>query len=338
MNRLLGALSLVGNPGSLPPGAGRDQLLRRSRLERTYPVVCRNLGLPCELFTSILGAQLLARSQADELYGSLDLVPLKGLDLAWFEYPSPDLRDMGDLDLLVRAVDVARADEVLRSLDYLPEHSPALLRSGTLRAALYEREGSLPVHLHWHLLNSSWPQFMLRVDMDEVWNSIRGGRLSAPHRFVALCEHALKHSYSELIHLTDLDLVSRGLDWEAVGDVAARWRLTEAVRFSLILLRDLTGRESEGLRWFGAGATSWEGRLFLTLARQRRWDGLSGLGHLALARGERARFVRELFSPPEEASQGYRSKTVGKRLLRAAGLLWKGLTSPRPPRGPCPVR
>lgn len=335
MNRVLGALSLLGSPRNLPPGSVRDRLLRRSRLERTYPVVCRNLGLPCELSTSILGAQLLARSQAEEIGRTLDVVPLKGLDLAWHEYPSPDLRDMGDLDLLVRGSELTRADGVLRSLGYVPEQAPEELSTGTLRAALYEREGCLPVHLHWHLLNSSWPQFMFRVDMDEVWAAVRGGRLSPAHRFVSLCEHALKHSYAELIHLTDLDLVSRHLDWAEVGEVAARWGLTHAVVYSLLLLRSLTGRESEGLRHFRASSLPWEGRLFLSLARRHRWDGLSGLGLLALARGRQLRFVREVFSPPEEAGRGYRSKTVGKRLLRAAGLLWRGITSPR---GPCPAR
>ncbi len=335
MNRLLGALSLLGAPRHLPAGPVREDLLRRSRLERTYPVVCRNLGLPCELSTSILGAQLLARSQAEEIRRSLEVVPLKGLDLAWQEYPSPDLRDMGDLDLLVRVSELGRADEVLRSLGYVPEFAPERLRSGTLRAALYEREGSLPVHLHWHLLNSSWPQFMFRVDMDEVWAGVHNGRLSPAHRFVSLCEHALKHSYAELIHLTDLDLVSRNLDWEAAADVAGRWGLTEAVAYALLLLRALAGRESEGLRRFGAGSIPWEGRLFLALARRHRWDGLSGLGLLSLARGRRLRFVRELFSPPDESSAGYRSRTVGKRLCRAAGMLWRGITSPR---GPCPAR
>lgn len=332
MNRLVGRLSIVD--AGRPSGVADDVLvsaLDASRSERTYPVACRNLGRPCELSASILGAQLLARSQAQEIRARVEAVPLKGGDLAWTAYPSPDLRDMGDLDLLVRPAERLEADRVLRDLGYAAEVPPERLEGSTLRAALYEREGSVPVHLHWDLLNASWPRFMLRVDLDEVWREVRDGRLGGTHRFVSLCEHAMKHSYAELIHLTDLELASRGVDWDAVEDVAERWGLRGAVTMSLVLLRDLMGAESPGLGRFLNRPLGWAGRAFLALARRRRWNGLSGLAWLELCGGRRLKWAKEVLAPP---GRGYRTTGRTRRLGRALGMAWSGLTSwppgPRP--------
>jgi hypothetical protein len=327
MNRLLGVLSCVGRSRKLASGPLRERLLRQSRVERTYPVVCRNLGLPCELAPSIMAVQLLARAQAEEILRDVEGVPLKGLDLAWSAYPSPSLRDMGDVDLLVRPSERGKADEILRRLGYAPELPPEALDGGTLHAALYSREASLPIHLHWHPLNSSWPQFMFRLDPEELWAGVRGGRLDPLHRFLLLAEHALKHSYGELIHLTDLELASRGLDGAAVAELAARWGLSGPLFYACRLLEDLM----EARPWrLALPEPGWEGKLFLALTRRHRWDGLSGLGLLGLARGSRGRFLREVLAPGERGSRGYRSRTVGKRLLRSAELIWKGLTSPAP--------
>jgi hypothetical protein len=325
VNRLVGRLSMVG--AGRPAGAADDALVRAleaARHERTYPVACRNLGRPCELFASILGAQLLARSQAEEIRARIEAVPLKGGDLAWTAYPAPELRDMGDLDLLVRPGERLEADRILRDLGYVPEIPPERFEGATMRAALYEREGALPVHLHWDLLNASWPRFMLRVDLDEVWREVRDGRLWAPHRFVSLCEHAMKHSYAELVHLTDLELASRGVDWDAVEDVADRWGLWGAVAMSLTLLRDLAGVESPGLERFLSRPLGWEGRAFLALARRRRWNGLSGLAWLELSGGRRWRWAGEVLAP---RGGGYRTKGWTRRLGRALGMAWSGLTS-----------
>lgn len=320
---LLGRLSILGALPP-PPGTSLGVLLRQSRGERTHAVVCRNLGLPCDSERAIFGRQSLARHQADEIRGQVDVLPLKGLHLAHRVYPTPSLRDMGDLDLLVRRGSLRDADAALRRLGYVPDRSPAPDDRGSLHAAEYWREGFLPVHLHWHVLNASLPNFMLRVDLDELWRDARDGALSTPHLIVTLCEHALKHSYSTLIHLTDIELASRGADWAAVADVARRWGLENAVWYSLVLLRDLMGVESPGLDRFRSVRPDWAGRAFLGLARRRRWDGLSALGLLSLT-DQKARFIRESFSPPQR--DGLRTRTVIGRLREAAGRVAGALTS-----------
>lgn len=312
--------------GAAPPAPGTDldAVLALSRAERTYPVVCRNLGLPCDAERSIVARQFLARYQADEIQSRLEVLPLKGLHLAHRVYPSPGLRDMGDLDLLVRRSRLREADATLRQLGYVPDHDPERVDGGSLNAVEYWRDESMPVHLHWHVSNSSLPHFMYRVDVDELWREARDGALAPHHLVVTLCEHALKHSYSMLILLTDIDLASRGVDWEAVVHTARRWGLGRAVAYTLILLRDLGEVSSPGLRHFRDVRIDWTGRAFLAMARRRRWDGLSALGLLSMT-CEKARFIRETLSPSRK--EGLRTQHVLDRVFRAAGKVAAGLTS-----------
>jgi len=224
------------------------------------------------------------------------------------------LRDMGDLDLLIRRSNLRDADAALRRLGYEPDVEPERLDGGTLNAVEYWRDGSMPVHLHWHVSNASLPHFMYRIDVDELWREALGGVLAPHHLLVTLCEHALKHSFAELIHLTDVELASRGADWALVAETARRWGLEPAVHYALVLLRDLAGVESPGLRRFRATPVDWAGRAFLALARRRRWNGLSALGLLSMTR-QKARFVREAFAP--RRTEGLRTRTLMGRLKGA---------------------
>src|SRR5262249_54995404 len=152
----------------------------------------------------VLARQWMARHQADEILARLEAIPLKGLHLAHRLYPSPALRDMGDLDLLVRRSRLREADAVLRALGYVPDQDPERIDGGSLNAVEYWRDASLPIHLHWNVINASLPNFMIRVDLDEIWRDAVDGALAPHHLVVTLCEHALKHSFSTLILLTDI--------------------------------------------------------------------------------------------------------------------------------------
>jgi hypothetical protein len=316
---LLGELSIVGAARPIPVPAS---LLREARRERTLPVVCRNLGRACPEERGILARQLLAGHQFGEIAGRLEVLPLKGYDLARRLYPSMSMRDMGDLDVLVRPGSLREADAELRRLGYAPAHEP-----GPARAALYEREGSMPVHLHAHVLNGSLPTFMARIDVGELWREADRDGLAPHHRFLTLSEHALKHSYHELVHLTDVELASRGLDWERTRETAGRWGLERAALLGLLLLRDLCGVRSPGLDAFRGVDPGWEGRLLLRAARRRRVHGLSALGYLSMTEGAagKCRFLREAIAPADR--EGLRTTSAGRRLLRAAGGVLEALTS-----------
>lgn len=314
-----------------PPGLPLAAVLRQAASERTLAVVCRNAGIPCPLESAILSRQIRAAHQIREIRRHVEALPLKGVYLGHRVYPSPALRDLGDVDLLVRRTDLAGADATLRRMGYVPGHDPCRLaegKGGLLCAVLYHREGSLPVHLHWGLSNASLPHFMYRIDADEVWRESRGGEMWRPHLVVTLCEHALKHSYRALIHLTDVEIASRSVEWGAVADTARRWGLERPVRYALVLLRDLMGVVSPGLDFMRPEPLGWAGRAFLLAARGRRWDGLSALGLLSMAPGVggKARFLKETLAPPREALPGLRTASTWGRLGRAFSLAWQGMT------------
>ncbi len=276
-----------------------------------------------------MARQLVAARQAGEIAAKVEAMPLKGLYLAHRLYPSPALRDMGDIDLLVRRGGLREADAALRALGYVPARDAARAAGpavSPLNSVLYWRDGSLPVHLHWGVSNGSLPHFMYRIDADEIWREARAGEMARHHLVVTLCEHALKHSFSALIYLTDVELAGRGADWALVGDVARRWGLSKAVYYALVLLRDLMGVWSPGLDRLRVRSLGLTGRAFLAAARVRRWDGLSAAGFLSMAAGPgaKARFVRESLAPGRGASDGFSSRTFWGRMGRAVAMVWRG--------------
>lgn len=324
---VVGRLSVVGAAGGCPPEllAG---VRRSAAAERTLPIVLRNLGLPWEGAIELLGRHVLARAQADEIAAKVEVLRLKGADLARSAYPSPALRDMGDVDLLVRRRDVEAADLALRSLGYAAALDPrAVMAAGgrLLNAVEYARDGSLPIHLHWHLSNGSLPRTGQSIDLDEAWREARDGALAPHHRVVSLAEHALKHSFDSLLHLADIELCWRSVDRERAVDVARRWGLERALAWSLLLIRDLM---EVPLEVPAAPAPGWAGRMLLSRAR-RRLGGGSWLGYLDCAEGwaAKAGFVRDALAPGGEG-EGLRTKSAAVRL-------WRALTS-RP--GPLPGR
>jgi hypothetical protein len=99
--------------------------------------------------------------------------------------------------------------------DAAPHNQPAPVRGepgGHAQASV--RRIASAIHLHWHLVNASYPLdfYGRKVDMERVWHESRsydaeGQRipgLAPQHLLIHLCEHALKHSFSELRHLADI--------------------------------------------------------------------------------------------------------------------------------------
>jgi hypothetical protein len=147
------------------------------------------------------------------------------------------------------------------------------------------------------------------------------------HLVVSLCEHALKHSYDVLVHLTDIELAARDADAALVAETARRWGLERAVVYARALLRDLAGAAPAGLARVEARPLGWAGSWLLRLARARRWNGLSALGFLSMCRGGRAqaRFVRESLAPRPGTREALASRSPGRRVRRALEMVARGV-------------
>lgn len=291
----------------LPPAAART-------LSEAYYVSAAR----CAVLTEALGKVLSALREAD-----IPTMVLKGAALSETVYPSPAARPMTDVDLLVLPDRLRAADSILTGLGYravdgrAEEIDPA--RPASLSTLDYRTPDPLdpPVHLHWHLVNTSIPTDAYRdfIRLDEVWDAalpftIAGAtalRLAPRHLLVYLCEHALRpaHAFYKPLHLTDLSWViaHEGPDWGRVADVAQRFRLARMTYLGLRVVREQMDAPvpDEVLAALRPGRLTPGERLFLRqVLRGRARPGTSYFVHLALRRTavEKARFLLRTLFPP----------------------------------------
>lgn len=222
-------------------------------LRSTYSeTVARNLRLVAEL-----ERLLVALSDAD-----VAVVVLKGAALLGDYYADVGLRPMSDLDLLVQAAEVERADLVLRQLGYRepPKYSSAEYRQtsrayGHHLAPLVSSDGLVTVELH-HRLGSK--KSLLDFEVHRLWARTlpvtRGSACclapSPADLLIHACLHFLHHhvfrSYGALGQLADVALLVKGvglvaIDWDVVVSEGYRLGVSQSLHFVLVLAKELLG-------------------------------------------------------------------------------------------------
>jgi Uncharacterised nucleotidyltransferase len=176
----------------------------------------------------------------------IEVIPYKGLALAEIIYGDIALRQAGDIDLLIRAVDLRRAHVALGELGYTPHlqlseaEQQAYLKSGYE----YAFDGASGPHL----LEVQWavqPRFYtvdLAVDglFERAFRATVAGypikALSLEDLFVVLALHAAKHVWTRLIWLSDLARIIRcPLDWSQIAFRARQLGIVRILRVTLTL-------------------------------------------------------------------------------------------------------
>lgn len=218
-----------------------------------YHTVARNLFLNQEFFKIL---DIFSKK-------NIPLIPLKGIALIQKIYPDIGSRYIGDIDLLVKPEDVPKATNLLGELGYShpssffnPEKPYTIyLNSSPFSKPPHQKFGcgGKPtemhyfVHLHWHLLNTTFPLFMYRIDMKEVWQKAfpepcldKEILMMAPHHLIVyLSIHAFSHSFNKISLFYDIQKVIEfykdKLNWKQVSRVAKAWRATLPLYYSLYL-------------------------------------------------------------------------------------------------------
>lgn len=204
----------------------------------------------------------------------IDLRLLKGPALAALDYPDPQQRPTGDLDLLVRADEIDRAVAVLLAAGGTwidPEPTAGYVRLAGKGATVRMSDG-LEVDLHRILI---WGPFGVRMPGEELWANPRPFTFAGVPRQGLGLEEALLHV---ALHLLVLGMVrarevrdvgqllcSPQLDAERLLVLARRWG-QEAVLATAVLMagRELRlERESHPLSAWATG--------FPVTARDRLW-------------------------------------------------------------------
>lgn len=186
----------------------------------------------------------------------IPVVLLKGLYLAEAIYRSLALREIGDLDLLVRTEDLIRAAETLTGMGYHPQHSYSI------EAQMHEMHHlpcfsktngrCVPVELHW---NVTLPRSLHCIVPDDLWMRAVPVRvadtemlgLCPEDALLHLCEHAsYHHEFSRGVHpLCDIAETVRSLgptlNWDAVVMRAKQWRWDRGTYLALRLSGEQLG-------------------------------------------------------------------------------------------------
>lgn len=184
----------------------------------------------------------------------VEVVVLKGAHLAEAVYRSVGCRPMGDVDLLLRPGDFAEAVRVLSELGYeaftQPETETPLDVGVTINSSMWRHPApdKVPLHLHWHLRNTSLPYGLVTtVDDERLWADAEVFELAgfptrglAPHHLLLhLADHAVVHRYDRLVLLADMAAVTQrygeSLDWPLLLEEARAFRLSSSLAMSLQL-------------------------------------------------------------------------------------------------------
>lgn len=180
----------------------------------------------------------------------IEFLAHKGPALAQLLYGNPAVRQFGDLDIIVRSRDFARAKHALMESGYAPglQLSPrqekSLLRSGYECSFGLNSERNL-LELQWQIV----PRFCsinfdidalfsrsARIDLDGISLHTLGGE----DLLLVLCVHAAKHEWAELGMLRDIATLAQfSLDWNWIVAEGRRLGILKLLQVSLLAVGDL---------------------------------------------------------------------------------------------------
>jgi hypothetical protein len=247
-----------------------DRVLALAEHHGVIPQVYRQLSALSELLPQQHFYELRSRYQSNAcrslwFAGELThiLAQLQSVGIRALAYKGPALalqlygdvteREFGDLDVLVRAADVAKAKSALTELGYrlsvqfTPRHERTYLVSG-YEYSFRRAAGDALLELQWRILS---PFYSLDVDMAGIFERAETftlGEQSFPtlcreDLFLALCAHAAKHVWTQLSWLCDISRLAMDpqLNWDAIDREARRLGEERILAVSFLLARRLLG-------------------------------------------------------------------------------------------------
>jgi len=264
-----------------------------------------------------------------------DIILLKGIFLSMVVYSSPGLRPVGDIDVLVRTKDILKVDKILNNFGYFPvDIKPSNIKIddiGYLTTLDYRNNKNFSIHLHYHLVNSTVPNFsyISRINMDRIFekaeviekDGIKFLTLSPEHLIIYLCEHGLRvtHSLSKLIFLTDIsysiNYYKDRINWDFLIKESYSFGLERMVYFSLYTVNKVLKIEipEKVLSSLKPKRITLGEKFFLScVLKNRSFSGLSWFIHLAMNKNifQKTKFIFRTFFPPKRvlAQQNYISQ------------------------------
>lgn len=162
----------------------------------------------------------------------VDVIPLKGVALSCDLYGGPAFRSSGDVDILVRQSDRAKAVEILKSLGYLHDfnfHGMSSKQQQHILNSLQHHEFSnvlngVHVELHWRVylwpeehMNSLWERSLVTSQSNGNFR-----HLSRNDSILFLADHGARHGWTSLKWVSDMAMLLEGFSAEEWDGLYAR--------------------------------------------------------------------------------------------------------------------
>lgn len=185
----------------------------------------------------------------------VDTVLLKGYALGQMLYNQPTLRFYSDFDLLVRVEQLDAAERQMTVLGYEPDEQQyprTWYRENHHHLAPFVRDGSLPVEVHWNLVEPAVSGHM-QIDLDSIWTESRSFNVNDVTTRILCLEHLLVHLsiHAVTIHFFEMGLkplcdvctllerYGERLDWDKLIRTSLDWRCGRQVYLMLRLVSEL---------------------------------------------------------------------------------------------------
>ena len=191
-------------------------------------IAIRNLSTTAEL------RRLLALMESK----GIDTLPYKGPVLTKMLYKDLELRQFGDLDIVIQPEDMQFVEKLLVAEGYRPyfgEKTAAELNAymkskNEHTYDFYHDRKKFFIEIHWRF----WPPFFSSVSPKDIWHrrepvELAGTTVSnfkVEDYLIILCMHGSRHQWERLSWLCDIALLLQkypNLDWQQMFHLAEQW-------------------------------------------------------------------------------------------------------------------
>ena len=184
----------------------------------------------------------------------IEVILLKGAQLAHTDYPHFSLRPIEDIDLLVRRSNRSEIIRLMLEMGFSLYETNQTCDKFFLKktSKRHRKETNIPIFIEVHSslqtpirLNRSF-----RIDMDEFWNGSQEKaavgfpslQLCPTYNLIYLSAHLSHHYFSRLIWVYDIALLihlhREEIDWERLEDLCGRMKVKSPLYHCLTLCRD----------------------------------------------------------------------------------------------------
>jgi hypothetical protein len=223
--------------------------------------------IPAEVFQKLRNSYLHSAGRNMRLYHELGkvlgmlrqhgipVIALKGAHLAIAVYRNISLRPMGDVDLLVKQIDLLKVQDILVEQSYIPSKEEIFCAQEHLPS--YRKKDSIVIEIHFNIVA---PPFSDRVDVEKLFaraqtffiEGIEVLSLCPEDLLLQLCMHAsFKHTFDNGIRplfdiSTAIEHYEGNLDWEQFLGRGKEWGVSKCIYLALFLAKRFAGASISG--------------------------------------------------------------------------------------------